>query len=224
MESFDGGQHVIVEHGRTATRLSIRQTPHGAGRRHEPHADADAIQRVRGARNRAWCDLASGVVPEARGAACRIVELLGDFSDFGCGTVVALLQEDTHGGVRSLDERKHRTLKRVLLIDQDAATARRMALRCLDKGVAVAIAENVCEAVRTLATTPVALIVADIGRFRLAIPDQAALFDRVAPGVPVLVIVGPGVSLDLRAALEIAGFRVIPSPVEPDDVLKAIED
>lgn len=125
---------------------------------------------------------------------------------------------------RNLDERNIEKVKRVLLIDQDAATARRMALRCLEKGVAVAIAENVCEAVRTLATTPVALIVADIGRLRLAIRDQAALFDRVAPGVPVLVTVGPDVALEIRAALELAGFRVIPSPVEPDDVLKAIED
>jgi DNA-binding NtrC family response regulator len=114
-------------------------------------------------------------------------------------------------------------VKRVLLIDQDAATARRMALRCLEKGVAVVIAENVCEAVRTLATTPVALIVADLDRLRLGVPDQAALFDHVAPGVPVIVIVSPAVPLEKRAALELGGFRVMPSPVEPDDVLKALD-
>jgi ActR/RegA family two-component response regulator len=115
-------------------------------------------------------------------------------------------------------------VNRVLLIDQDATTARRMALRCLDKGIAVVVAENVCEAVRILATTPVALIVVDIGRLRLGIRDQAALFEQVAPAVPVTVTVGADVSLEVHAALELAGFRVLPSPAEPDDVLKALED
>lgn len=115
-------------------------------------------------------------------------------------------------------------MKRLLLIHQDAATAQRMALRCLDKGVAVVIAETVCEAVRTLATTPVDLIVADFDRLRLGLRDQAALFDHVAPAVPVVVAVSPSVPLERRAALEIAGFRVMPSPLEPDDVLKAVAD
>ena len=47
---------------------------------------------------------------------------------------------------------------------------------------------------------------------------------RMRLRLPVIITVGPGVALEIRAALELAGFRVIPSPVEPDDVLKAIED
>jgi ActR/RegA family two-component response regulator len=114
-------------------------------------------------------------------------------------------------------------VNRVLIIDQDAEAAQRLALGCFDKGIAVVIAETVCEAVRSLATTPVALIVAAVDRFRLGVAEQAAVFDRVAPGVPVMVTVTPTVALERRAALELGGFRVMPDPVEPDDVLKALD-
>jgi hypothetical protein len=113
---------------------------------------------------------------------------------------------------------------RLLLIGQDHATAQRLGLHCLERGVAVVIAENVCESVRVLATTPVSLIVADLGRFRLGYHDQAALFDRVAPGVPVLVTARPDVSLETRVALELAGFQVVPSSPAPDDLLKTLTD
>ena len=84
------------------------------------------------------------------------------------------------------------------------------------------IAENVCEGVRVLASTPVSLIVADLGRLRLGVRDQATLFDRVAPGVPVSVTVDADVPLETRVALEIAGFHVAPSPAAPDDLLKTL--
>jgi DNA-binding NtrC family response regulator len=113
-------------------------------------------------------------------------------------------------------------VNRVVIIDQNAGSAQRLALACFDKGLAVVIAENVCEGVRSLATTPVTLIVVELDRLRLGIADQAALFDRVAPGVPVIVTVGPAVPLEKRAALELAGFRVTPSPLEADDLLKAL--
>jgi CheY-like chemotaxis protein len=138
------------------------------------------------------------------------------------GTGVALLKR-ARTAVSATWTKGTSNLKRLLLIHQDAATAQRMALRCLEKGVAVVIAENVCEAVRTLATTPVALIVVDLDRLRLGIRDQAALFDHVAPGVPVIVAVRPTLPLEKRAALDLAGFRVLPSPLEPDDVLKAFD-
>jgi len=120
-----------------------------------------------------------------------------------------------------MGERKLR-VNRVLIIDQDAEAAQRLALGCFDKGIAVVIAETVCEAVRTLAATPVDLIVADLDRFRLGVAEQAAVFERVAPGVPVMVTVGPTLSLERRAALELGGFCVMPDPVEPDDVVKAL--
>src|SRR5262249_43802039 len=125
-----------------------------------------------------------------------------------------------HERARIMGERKRR-VNRVLIIDQDAEAAQRLALGCFDKGIAVVIAETVCEAVRALAATPVALIVAHLDRFRLGIAEQAAVFERVAPGVPVVVTVGSTVPLERRAALELEGFSVMPDPVEPDDVVKA---
>ena len=111
---------------------------------------------------------------------------------------------------------------RILLIGQDHATAQRLGLQCLERGVAVVFADNVCEGVRVLATTPASLIVADVSRFRLGHSEQAALFDRVAPGVPVSVTAGADVPLETRVALELAGFHVVPSPVAPDDLLKTL--
>jgi ActR/RegA family two-component response regulator len=109
---------------------------------------------------------------------------------------------------------------RILLIGQDRSTADRLALACLERGAALVVAENVCEGVRVLATTPVSLIVADLGRLRLGYPEQAALFDRVAPGARVAVTVPADVALETRVALELAGFDVLPAPAVPDDVLK----
>jgi len=113
-------------------------------------------------------------------------------------------------------------MTRVLLINQDSVTAQRFGLRCLEQGIAVVIAESVCEGVRALATTPVSLIVADLGRHGLGVNEHAELFDRVAPGVPVIVTVGPDVPLEARVELDLAGFRVMPSPLEPEDLLKAL--
>jgi DNA-binding NtrC family response regulator len=113
-------------------------------------------------------------------------------------------------------------MTRVLLIEQDNAMAQRFGLRCLEGGMAVVIAESVCEGVRVLASTPVSMIVADFGRFRLGVHEQAALFDRVAPGVPVIVTVAPDFPLETRVALEVDGFRVMPAPPEPEDLLKML--
>jgi ActR/RegA family two-component response regulator len=112
---------------------------------------------------------------------------------------------------------------RILLIGQDHATAQRLGLQCLERGVAVVIAENVCEGVRVLATTPVSLIVADLDRLRLGFREQAALFERVAPGVQVIVTVPAETPLEVRVALELVGFHVVPSPAAPDDLLKTLD-
>ena len=111
---------------------------------------------------------------------------------------------------------------RILLIGQDRATTERLGLHCLERGVGVAVAENVCEGVRVLATTPVSLIVADLGRLRLGFRDQATLFDRVAPGVRVAVTIPPEAPLETRVALELAGFQVVSSPPAADELLKPL--
>jgi hypothetical protein len=111
---------------------------------------------------------------------------------------------------------------RILLIGQDPATVERLTLQCLERGVAVAIAENVCEGVRVLATTPVSLIVADLSRIRLGVHEQAALFDRVAPGSRIAVTVAEDTALETRVALELAGFHIVPPSPGPDDLLKSL--
>ena len=113
-------------------------------------------------------------------------------------------------------------MNRFLVIDQNRATAQRLGLRCLEQDIAVIIAENVCEGVRRLATTPVSLIVVNVDELRLGARADAALFDRVAPGVPVIVTVRPDVPLETRVTLELAGFRVLPVPLTTDELLKIL--
>jgi hypothetical protein len=67
---------------------------------------------------------------------------------------------------------------------------------------------------------PVSLIVADLSRLRLGAHDQAAIFDRVAPGVRVAIIIPAEAPIEARVAFELAGFQVVSSPVTPDELLK----
>ena len=111
---------------------------------------------------------------------------------------------------------------RILLIGQDRATASLIGLQCLERGIGIVVADNVCEGVRVLATTPVSLIVADLGRLRLGVRDQATLFDRVAPGVRLAVTIPTEAPLETRVALELAGFQVVSSPPTADELLKPL--
>ena len=115
-------------------------------------------------------------------------------------------------------------MNRVLVIDQDRVTREQLGLACLGRDVGVALAENLCEGVRTLLSLPVSLIVVEAAALRLTMREHAILFERVAPGVPVMVIVGSDVSLETRVGLELAGFRVLSRPVTIEDLLdKATE-
>jgi len=110
-------------------------------------------------------------------------------------------------------------MNRVLLIDQDRATRERLGLDCLGHDVGVALADNVCEGVRVLLALPVSLIVVDAAALRLTTREHAVLFERVAPGVPVVVTVAAAAPLETRVALELAGFRVVTRPVTVEDLL-----
>lgn len=109
-------------------------------------------------------------------------------------------------------------MNRVLVIDQDRPAAERLGLQCLERGTGVRIAENVCEGVRVLLSDVVSLIVVDATLLRLTAWEHATLFERVAPGVPVMVVVRPATPLETRVALELAGFRVLVRPVTAEDV------
>lgn len=110
-------------------------------------------------------------------------------------------------------------MNRVLVIDQDRAATQALGLACLERDLGVAIAENLCEGVRVLLSTPVDLIVVDTAEMRLTAREMATLFDRVAPRVPVVVAMKAPAALDQRVTFELAGFRVITKPVSVEDLL-----
>ena len=111
-------------------------------------------------------------------------------------------------------------MTRVLVIDQDRATRERLGLACLSHDVGVALAENLCEGVRTLLSLPVSLIIVDAAALRLTVREHVTLFERVAPGVPVVVGVSPDASLESRVGFELAGFRVLAKPVTVEELLE----
>ena len=110
-----------------------------------------------------------------------------------------------------------------LVIDQDRGAMQRLGLACLERGTGVLIAENVSEGVRALLREIVSLIVVDVALLRLTPREHLMLFERVAPGVPVVLVVGPDSSLDSRVSLELAGFRVLTRPVSAEDLLEKLE-
>jgi DNA-binding response OmpR family regulator len=104
-------------------------------------------------------------------------------------------------------------MNRVLVIDQDRTAVPTLGLEGLAHATEVRVVENLCEGVRVLLSEAVALIVVEAGRLRLPARAHAALFERVAPGVPVVVVVGPETALATRVGFELAGFRVLARPV-----------
>lgn len=115
-------------------------------------------------------------------------------------------------------------MNRVLVIDQNRAATQALGLACLERDLGIAIAENLCEGVRVLLSTPVDLIVVDVTEMRLTAREMATLFDRVAPGVAVVIAMKAPVPLDQRVTLELAGFRVIEKPVVVDDLLHKVTE
>ena len=111
-------------------------------------------------------------------------------------------------------------MNRVLVIDQDSATTRTLGLACLQRGIGVVFADNVCQGVRLLLDTMVDLVLLDVAALRLTPREMATLFDRVAPGVPLVVAVRAETSLERRVTLELAGFRVLTKPVSVDELVE----
>jgi len=115
-------------------------------------------------------------------------------------------------------------MNRVLVIDQDRAATQALGLACLDRDLGIAIADNLCEGVRVLLSTPVDLIVVDAAQMRLTAREMATLFERVAHGVPVVVAMRAPAALDQRVTFELAGFRVLGKPVAVEDLLHKVTD
>ena len=113
-------------------------------------------------------------------------------------------------------------MNRILVIDQDRPAMHTLGLACLDEGIGVAMADNVCEGVRVLLADTISLVLVDAASLRFTPRESATLFDRVAPRVPVVVMVRPQTELARIAALELAGFRVVTKPVAVSDLLAKV--
>src|SRR5262245_43072748 len=114
-------------------------------------------------------------------------------------------------------------MTRVLLIDDDRALAQKLAMSCVADGIAVRLAETLCEGVRSMMEGPVTAVLIDAGLLRLSGSDQVRLFDAVAPGVPVVVLMPEGAAVEERVKLEVRGFRVVAKPFDIRDVLAKVE-
>jgi DNA-binding response OmpR family regulator len=114
-------------------------------------------------------------------------------------------------------------MNRMLTIDDNRSRAQELAMECLEHGVAVRMAESVCEGVRYLLDAPASLVLVDAGVLRMAGPDQARLFDAVAPGVPVVLAVDAGARVEDRVAFELKGFHVVSRPFALPDLLAKVE-
>jgi DNA-binding response OmpR family regulator len=114
-------------------------------------------------------------------------------------------------------------MTRVLLIDGNRAFAQATAMSCLNDGIAVRLAETLCEGVRYMMDGPVSAVLIDATLMRLSGNDQVQLFDAVAPGVPVVVLVPEGATVDEMVKLQLRGFQVVQKPVSVQDVLSKVE-
>jgi DNA-binding response OmpR family regulator len=114
-------------------------------------------------------------------------------------------------------------MNRILLIDQDRTLGASMAMTCLERGVAIRMAETFCEGVRYMMEAPVSAVVVDAGALRLAGADRGRLFETLAPGVPVVVTVPAGARVEEHVQFELQGFRVLAKPFAPEDVLDKID-
>lgn len=113
-------------------------------------------------------------------------------------------------------------MNRILVIDQDRAAMEQLGLACLPQGIGVAMADNLCEGVRVLLGESISLVLVDAVELRFGPRESMTLFERVAQGVPVVVMVRPEADLSRIVALELAGFRVVTRPVTVSDLLAKV--
>jgi len=112
---------------------------------------------------------------------------------------------------------------RVLLIDDDRTSAHAMAMACFEHGIAIRIAETLCEGVRyMLDDGPISAVLIDASLMRLSGTDQLRLFETVAPGVPVVVMAQAGAALEV-AKYRGRGFHAVSRPVDILEVLATLD-
>jgi len=119
--------------------------------------------------------------------------------------------------------RRENVMIRVLMIDRDRPLIQSVALACLESGVALRAAETLSEGVRCLADEPVSAVLVDSTLMRLSRTDLARLFETVAPGVPVVVLVDRAFPLEEVVKLQLQGFDVLVKPFEVCEVLAKLD-
>lgn len=97
----------------------------------------------------------------------------------------------------------------ILVIDRDRVATADTGLAVLERDVRVATVDTVSEGVRVLLSHQVSLIVVDVALLHQSPAEHAAVFERVAPGVPVMVVVRPETTSAARVALEEHGFSLV---------------
>jgi DNA-binding response OmpR family regulator len=114
-------------------------------------------------------------------------------------------------------------MTRVLMIDGDRALTQSVAMACVESGVAIRIAETLCEGVRYLLEFPVSVVLVDADILRLSGSDRIRLFDTVAPGLPIVALTRPGARVEDQVQLELQGFQVVARPFDVKDVLAKVQ-
>jgi DNA-binding response OmpR family regulator len=110
-------------------------------------------------------------------------------------------------------------MTRVLMIDGNHALTTAVGMQCLEQGIAVRMTGDLCDGVRQMLETPVSLVIVSSGLAHLSGAELAKLFDTIAPGVPVVIRVDAGETMDEQVRFELHGFRVVR---EPFDVLDLV--
>ena len=114
-------------------------------------------------------------------------------------------------------------MTRILMIDGDRTLSQSVAMACLEGGVAIRMAETLCEGVRYMVNDPVSAVLVDSTLLMLHAGERARLFDAVAPGVPVVVLTEPASLVEEVVEWELEGFQVVPKPFDVRDILAKLE-
>jgi DNA-binding response OmpR family regulator len=114
-------------------------------------------------------------------------------------------------------------MTRLLMIDGNRTLTEAVGRQCLEKGIAIRMADTFCEGVPQLLEVPVAMVLLSADLVRLPGAELARLFDTVAPGVPVVVRLESGQRMDVQVKFELHGFRVVREPIDVVDLLAKAE-
>lgn len=110
-------------------------------------------------------------------------------------------------------------MTRVLMIDGNRALTELVGRQCLEQGIAVRTADALCDGLRQMLHTPMSLVIVSSSLVRLSGAELAELFDTIAPGVPVVVRIDTGHTMDELVRFELHGFRVVREPFDVADLL-----